>query len=161
MKRGRAFSETKNLLLDFSRSKLSAATCPGRQLRIAWPPTRTSGARSNRNPLYVPTPALSTPRRRHRFAAPWAGSTGREACSRSAILRGDSGRCQRWARSEDDTGRRWAAILPTRRGTLFLTSGAAETATGCDQRRPAALELGSAGEWARRRAPARTRRSDG
>src|SRR5829696_6798437 len=48
MKRGRAFLETKNLLLDFSRSKLSAATCPGRQLRVAWPPTRTSGARSNR-----------------------------------------------------------------------------------------------------------------
>jgi hypothetical protein len=58
---GERFRGQKNLLLELSRSKLSAATCPGCQLRLAEPPTRTSGARSNRKPLYVRRPALSTP----------------------------------------------------------------------------------------------------
>ena len=60
-RRGERFWGQKNLLSDLSRSKLSAATCSGCQLRVAEPPTRTSGARSNRQSLYGRPPPLSTP----------------------------------------------------------------------------------------------------
>jgi hypothetical protein len=161
MKRGRAFSETKNLLLDFLQEQIVRCYLPGSSAAYCL------AANSNQRGTLKPEPTIRSdagpvnPPATASFRRPMSRFHMEGIVLAISHITGDSGRCQRWARSEDDTGRRWAAILPTRRGTLFLTSGAAETATGCDQRRPAALELGSAGEWARRRAPARTRRSDG